>query len=368
MLTDSGCVQSSREQPRTFRVSMVHGEPIHVARCLRKPEPEIRSLALGDVEMLLVRCGWMDVRRYARDLSGQTPGTSAFMLQLNGRTTLTQFGNRIDLEEGEFALCNTTADYELQHGNRSELILLRVPTDRLMQIIPGPTHLYGLKLAREMGLASTAAAMAVDIAAKGEQAMSDLSRHRAGQHLLEVLASAYAPLADRDMTASAATSNRLWKVKMFIDRHLRDHDLSPSVIASRMYLSDRYLRMIFSISDEPPSAYILRRRLEECARQLRDQDHSVNEIAFQWGLTAPRISRASSANFMAARRAPIDASNSVALNPSRIRHVPIFDRLRGWHGIRQPWRRRMVSPTGRAVPDLNENYQKLATVGETVGL
>ncbi len=62
-----------------------------------------------------------------------------------------------------------------------------------------------------------------------------------------------------------------------------------------MNLSDRYLRMIFAVSDEAPSAYILRRRLEECAAQLRDpqwRHHSITNIAFGWGFnSAPHFAR-----------------------------------------------------------------------------
>ncbi len=43
------------------------------------------------------------------------------------------------------------------------------------------------------------------------------------------------------------------------------------------------------------STYILRRRLEECARQLADprwRGHSISDIAFGWGFnSAPHFSR-----------------------------------------------------------------------------
>jgi AraC family transcriptional activator of tynA and feaB len=53
--------------------------------------------------------------------------------------------------------------------------------------------------------------------------------------------------------------------------------------------------MIFAASKESVSTYILRRRLEECARQLADprwRGHSISDVAFGWGFnSAPHFSR-----------------------------------------------------------------------------
>jgi hypothetical protein len=60
-------------------------------------------------------------------------------------------------------------------------------------------------------------------------------------------------------------------------------------------MSPRYLRAIFATSNETVSAYILRRRLEECARELADpraRAGSITEIAFGWGFnSAPHFTR-----------------------------------------------------------------------------
>jgi AraC family transcriptional activator of tynA and feaB len=96
-------------------------------------------------------------------------------------------------------------------------------------------------------------------------------------------------------------SARFSKMKLFIEEHLRDPALRPAFVARRMGVSDRYLRMIFAVGDESASSYILRRRLEECAAQLRDprwQHHSITSIAFGWGFnSAPHFARSFRAQF-----------------------------------------------------------------------
>ncbi len=279
----------------TIYDALVHGERTHFAVYTRIPDPVNRTIALGQMEMMVMRCGWLEVRRYAGELTGRSPLMSTFILQVRGQTAFNHYGNQIALEQGDFALCNNNAQYELKHEDTSDLILFRVPTAILKEAIPTPDYLCGVKLHRNEGLASTAAAMAMDLASKEEGGLSADLRERAGRHLLDVLASSYAPLVDKHSSASAIMSGRFWKVKLFIEENLRDPELSPSLIARKLHLSDRYLRMIFSVSDEPPSAYILRRRLEECARQLRDPkwaSHSITEIAFNWGFnSAPHFAR-----------------------------------------------------------------------------
>jgi AraC-like DNA-binding protein len=64
---------------------------------------------------------------------------------------------------------------------------------------------------------------------------------------------------------------------------LRDPDLRLTSIAAKTRLSSRYLRLIFAASDETGSAYILRRRLEECAREFANPERahqSITQIAF----------------------------------------------------------------------------------------
>ncbi len=47
--------------------------------------------------------------------------------------------------------------------------------------------------------------------------------------------------------------------------------------------------MIFAAHDDSVSAYLLRRRLEETARQIRDpkwRGHTITELAFGWGFNS----------------------------------------------------------------------------------
>jgi AraC-like DNA-binding protein len=78
-------------------------------------------------------------------------------------------------------------------------------------------------------------------------------------------------------------------VVRYIEDHLRDPELSPAKVAKGLRISPRYLRTVFARSGEKVSAYIMRRRLEECAKQIRNPSwagHTLTEIAFAWGFNS----------------------------------------------------------------------------------
>jgi AraC family transcriptional regulator, positive regulator of tynA and feaB len=174
--------------------------------------------------------------------------------------------------------------------------MLRVPANVLKEHLPSPEYFCGRHLQASEGLTSTVAAAATTLCTQLETGLSAEFQTRIARHLLDLIATSYAIAFDGLSTPSSSiVSGRHAKVKLYIEQHLRDPDLSPCSIANSLKLSSRYLRMIFASSSETVSAYILRRRLEECARQMADaqwRGHSIAEIAFAWGFnSAPHFTR-----------------------------------------------------------------------------
>ena len=88
---------------------------------------------------------------------------------------------------------------------------------------------------------------------------------------------------------SAVIKGRQAEVIRHIEDRLRDPKLSPASVAEGLRISPRYLRTVFAGTGEKVSAYIIRRRLEECAKQIRNpawSGHTLTEIAFAWGFNS----------------------------------------------------------------------------------
>ncbi|MFF5184214.1 helix-turn-helix domain-containing protein [Streptomyces sp. NPDC000345] len=94
---------------------------------------------------------------------------------------------------------------------------------------------------------------------------------------------------------AGARSPLLARVLDHIELHLTDPDLSPEVIARAHHISVRYLHKLFKDEGTTVGRWILRRRLDECRRDLIRHgrgSRTIAAVAARWGfLSAPHFSR-----------------------------------------------------------------------------
>lgn len=95
--------------------------------------------------------------------------------------------------------------------------------------------------------------------------------------------------------AGGAPSPVLTRVLEYVELHLTDPDLSPEVIARAHHVSVRYLHKLFKDEGTTVGRWILRRRLDECRRDLMRHgrgSRTIAAVAARWGfLSAPHFSR-----------------------------------------------------------------------------
>jgi AraC-like DNA-binding protein len=72
------------------------------------------------------------------------------------------------------------------------------------------------------------------------------------------------------------------RVINYIEENLGDPKLTPTRIAAAFRITTRYLHHLFSEEDETVARYILRRRLEECARALTSPTQRKRTITRSW--------------------------------------------------------------------------------------
>jgi AraC-like DNA-binding protein len=258
-------------------------------------EAELALGTLGPMRLARISCGRSLIARTPRHIVHAPGRVFSFILQAHGSGLLAQYGNEAVLKEGDITLCDSAAPHSYHVEDGSEVLMLRIPASMLKERLPCPEHFCGRHLASTDGLACTVGAVMMSLCTQLERGLSPYFQNSLARHVLDLLATSYAIAFDSLTRASSVVSSRHAKVKLYIEQHLRDPDLSPCTIAQGLKLSSRYLRMIFATSRETVSAYILRRRLEECARQMADpqwRGRSIAEIAFGWGFnSAPHFTR-----------------------------------------------------------------------------
>ncbi|MFD9395811.1 helix-turn-helix transcriptional regulator [Streptomyces sp. NPDC060000] len=95
--------------------------------------------------------------------------------------------------------------------------------------------------------------------------------------------------------SSGARSPVLGRILEYVELHLTDPDLSPETIARAHHISVRYLHKLFRDEGTTVGRWILRRRLEECRRDLMRHgrgSRTIAAVAARWGfLSATHFSR-----------------------------------------------------------------------------
>jgi AraC-like DNA-binding protein len=250
---------------------------------------ELFTAGLGPVRLARVSCGRGTIARGPRHISPAAARAYTFILQARGNGAFAHYGHETLLQEGDFTLCDSAAPHAYSVDTTAEIVMLRVPATVLREYLPSPEYFCGRHLPATQGLSSTAATLVLDLCARSGSWIGEEFQGRVARHLLELIATSYAMAFETVSALSSVISGRHAKVRLHIEQHLRDPSLSPCSIATGLKLSSRYLRMIFASTNETVSAYILRRRLEECARQMSDarwRGHSISEIAFAWGFNS----------------------------------------------------------------------------------
>ena len=227
----------------------------------------------------------------------QTHDRRAFLLlPTQGRLACTHYGHDADLGEGDFMLSDSFAPARTAFAGPNRAFVVSMPYEVLTLHIPDPERIFGRPMSGNVGFGQMVSAM---LRALWTQVEAGLPNHVAmgvAKNFLDLVATAYALDRADDVPESCVASARRAQIKRFIERHLRDADLTANAVAAGLGLSSRYIRMVFTSEGETVSDYIMRRRLEECARQLTNalwQGRSITETAFEWGFSSmPHFTRA----------------------------------------------------------------------------
>jgi AraC-like DNA-binding protein len=146
------------------------------------------------------------------------------------------------------------------------------------------------------GFTGTAAAMMLSLVDRLERGVPPQFSQMVVRNVLEVMATSYAMVFDNRIPDCSIAGARCVQARRYIEAHLHEPDLTAAAVAHALAVSPRYLRMVFAAEREKLSEYILRRRLEECARQLASslwRGHTITGIAFANGFNSiPHFTRA----------------------------------------------------------------------------
>ncbi|MFD5326490.1 helix-turn-helix domain-containing protein [Streptomyces sp. NPDC127092] len=252
------------------------------------PSPVIAHL--GYLSLLLVEAGPSQLSRTPRHIARSPGERVAVALQQSGTALLTQDGRSTALEPGDLVFIDPRRPFALDQRESFRMLLLSLPR----QTLGDPAdHLFRLTGRAVQGRSGVAALLIPYlerlplVAGQVTPATGDLL---AG-NTVEFVALLADELLGRDQEPPGTTRARLVpRVREYIDRNLRDADLTPERIAEAHYISVRYLHRLFEAEGTTVGRLILWRRVEACARELARRERSsptVSTVARRWGFHSP---------------------------------------------------------------------------------
>jgi AraC-like DNA-binding protein len=234
---------------------------------------------LGLARLATGRCA---IRRTAAHIDSASPQLYSFIIQARGKGLFVQGGNRNVLNPGDFALCDHAMPHSRVLAEGAEMLLIRVPATMIAGYLPHPEQLCGRRLPGSAGLTPSARVMARSLWQRMEQGFESRYEDMLAHHLLDMIATSYAMVFGAASNRDEPGQGDLISIQNYIEDRLHDPDFKPSAIGPALRMESRDVRRLFASRGESARGYVLRRRLEEAARRLRDprwRGHTIAEIA-----------------------------------------------------------------------------------------
>jgi AraC-like DNA-binding protein len=235
------------------------------------------------------------VSRTAETIGRERTRLCKVSYQLAGRSVLVQHGRRRVLVPGELAVYDVDAPYTIENDAGFRTLVLMVPR-RLLDLDDHRISMaVGWRMSEREGLGRLAGPFLRELAERPEH-LGGTCGVRTARTLTDLLAAAVV-----QQYQAAGPDTPLQRIVQWLESHLQDPDLSPGTIAAANFMSTRRLHELFQDEGTTVSAWVRRRRLECCRRDLENPrlaGETIATVARRWGFAdAAHFSRTFRAEF-----------------------------------------------------------------------
>lgn len=244
----------------------------------------IASAAADDVHVAVVEADRHTVERTPRLIDGSPRHYFKLEMQLEGTGLLIQHGREVVMRPGEITLYDTEHPYTLHFEGAFRCLVLMFPAV-MADLPPGDvTQLLATPLSGAAGMWSLVAPYLRTLADNLDQ-VSGRSGVRLAHATVDLTLTMLAQ--ELDTSRGEGRHDRVFsEVASYIEANLGSPDLSPSSIAAANYMSLRRLHALFHDQGTTVLAWVRRRRLDRCRRQLANPAASrlsIMAVASRWG-------------------------------------------------------------------------------------
>jgi AraC-like DNA-binding protein len=241
-------------------------------------------LSEGEISLSHMRVDAQTIELSPDSVTGCYRNSIQVVFPLAGQFHIEQRGRNVVLSPGDWGLYDPSIGFKSANEGPVELLVLAAPRASMLGRDVG----LEVRTAQRFSFETGSARVAKNYLASVLDVRSGLSP-LASAELITVAAQLVRLSIQENLGQPTKASQRALlraRIQAYVDRNLRDPDLSIDAIARMHNCSKRYVHKIFSANGQTLSNYIRLARLERCKHDLGrvELTHlSVTEIAFAWG-------------------------------------------------------------------------------------
>lgn len=257
---------------------------------IRSFHGSIERTAVGELS-LAEACSEAQTVHHSRAHVARTRGSLFFLLlQVAGESRNRQDGREAFLKPGDFTLVDSTRQYQILFPGANRMLVLGIPDAQLRRQVACPDSLMAVPIRAGSGVAGLFSKFLRSFWVACHQDLDPEAAARVSAAVLDLLGATYADVPRAHCERSAVATTQRIRILNHIEAQLHDPELTPTRVAQSCRITPRYLHHLFAASEETVGRYLLRRRLEECARALVSSvqmGRTVAAIAFDHGFNSP---------------------------------------------------------------------------------
>ena len=232
---------------------------------------QVDQAQIGPVTVAAIRSSAMEFSRTTELIRDSDLGLCKIDLGAGGQGVYEQDGRESLLRPGEFHLIDLSRPSHVAVERSHEGAAVIFPRALLPVRDNDIRNLTAIRFSPREPYAALVSSLVQELQ-RHLDAYGSARDSRIGTAFLDLLALAVTARLDRVPAAPAESRQRamLLRIHAFVEQHLGDSALSPTVIAAAHHISVRTLHKLYETEDDTLAASIKRRRLERCRRDLLD--------------------------------------------------------------------------------------------------
>lgn len=230
------------------------------------------------------------VHRYRADIAASSESCFYLNLKIAGRCRMQQGNREVSLSRGQVGIIDSERELKLLHdrGPVLETASFWVPSRALRDRLPPSFDFEAERVSDDPHVGHLIVETARSLNS-GVLRMTEQDGVRLFGVLLDLVALSLSRRS-RGQTAEApcfADATAL-ALRRTVHERLREQGLTVATVASAVGISERYVHKLFERSGTTFSHYVVERRLDGAAADLKDPtllDREIGTIAFDWGFS-----------------------------------------------------------------------------------